>query len=190
MTPEQIMDLPNIIADAEYRRQQEEHYSEDESSDKPATFWINAKKKVSALRFHPKNPRIITEKGIGDMKASIAEFGYTEPVLINLDNVIIAGHKRVSAFLDWDQGNQEIDVRVPNRLLSVDEHERLMLKDNKMEEGNWDYDKLNNEFELVQLEDAGFTEANLTSYGPEPEKKEKEVKEKINKICPHCGGEL
>lgn len=156
---------------------------------KPKTFWITVKKKVSSLRFHPKNPRIITDRGIDKMQESMSEFGYVTPVVANLDNVLIAGHKRVMALLDWEQGEEEIEVRVPNRLLSKEEHEKLMLIDNKMEEGNWDWDKLNNEFDEVLLTEVGFSETELGGYAePEEEHDVSKTKDKktIHVVCPNC----
>ena len=47
-------------------------------------------------------------------------------------------------------------------------------RNNKMEEGHWDYDVLNNQYEPEMLQEIGFSEAQLTDYAPvEKEKKEK-----------------
>ena len=161
---------------------------EEIKTEKPKTWWITQKKKPSVLKFHFKNPRVITDKGIDKMQESMSEFGYVTPVAINLNNVIISGHKRIAALMDWDKGDEEIDVRVPNRLLSNEEHEKLMLLDNKMEEGNWDWDKLNNQFEEALLEEVGFTEIDLGgAVEPEEANEPKAKKQKFKEVsCPNC----
>ena len=44
-----------------------------------------------------RNARSHSDKQIAQIAASIAEFGWTNPVLIGADNVLIAGHARIAA---------------------------------------------------------------------------------------------
>jgi len=53
--------------------------------------------RLSDLQPHPKNPRIHPDKLITKLIASIKEFGFTSPVLIDADNRILAGHARCKA---------------------------------------------------------------------------------------------
>ena len=52
---------------------------------------------VSALRPYPKNARTHSRKQIRQIAKSIERFGFCNPVLIDDDNQIIAGHGRVEA---------------------------------------------------------------------------------------------
>ena len=52
---------------------------------------------IDALRRYPGNPRRHPEKQLVKLAASIAEFGFTIPVLIDADHMIIAGEARVEA---------------------------------------------------------------------------------------------
>lgn len=45
------------------------------------------------------NPRTNSEAQIGQIAASIREFGFVNPILIGDDGVIVAGHARLSAAL-------------------------------------------------------------------------------------------
>lgn len=56
--------------------------------------WTSARIKVSDLKDYEGNPRIITEKGIDDLKESISKFGVAEPIIVNKDYTIIGGHAR------------------------------------------------------------------------------------------------
>ena len=51
----------------------------------------------SALIPYEGNPRIHTEAQIAKLKASIQEYGIVLPVLVDAENVIIAGHAIVQA---------------------------------------------------------------------------------------------
>ena len=52
---------------------------------------------IKALRPNPKNARTHSKKQIGLIKASIEEFGQTKPVIVDDNNVILAGHGFVEA---------------------------------------------------------------------------------------------
>ncbi|MGE0774575.1 MAG: site-specific DNA-methyltransferase [Sphingomonadaceae bacterium] len=54
-------------------------------------------RKADDLKPNPRNARTHTKKQIAQIAASIAEFGFTNPVLINHQNMVIAGHGRVEA---------------------------------------------------------------------------------------------
>ena len=53
--------------------------------------------KVSALLPYAVNSRTHGEPHIAQIAASITEFGFTNPILIDGDNVLIAGHGRLLA---------------------------------------------------------------------------------------------
>jgi len=57
------------------------------------------------------------------------------------------------------RGDKEVDVRVPDRLLTPDEERRLNLRLNK-NNGSWDFDMLAN-FDEDMLKEVGFTAAEL-----------------------------
>lgn len=55
---------------------------------------------VSALKSYDRNPRTHSAKQIKLISESIQEYGFTNPVLIDEHNVIIAGHGRLSAAIE------------------------------------------------------------------------------------------
>ena len=50
--------------------------------------WTIDKRKLSELKEWDKNPRVLTEKWMKDLKKSLTKFGVAEPLVINLDNTI------------------------------------------------------------------------------------------------------
>ena len=80
--------------------------------------WKSEKRKLKDLIPTQNNPRQLTEKEAADLKKSLQKFNLVEIPAINLDNKIISGHQRVSILLAEGRGDEEIDVRVPNRKLT------------------------------------------------------------------------
>lgn len=122
--------------------------------------WKNDKRKVSDLKKWKSNPRQWTEQDIERMSKSIEQFGYTEPIMIDVNNVIVAGNLRYHVLCLQGKHSKTIDVRVPNRKLTAKEFEHYGLLDNKIGEGKWDFEGLANMGLEICLE-VGFTERQL-----------------------------
>lgn len=128
--------------------------------------WHTEKRKISQLKDHPKNPRCIKQEQLKHLKKSFQKFDYVETVVINLDNMIIAGHMRVKILKSQKKKNEEIEVRVPNRMLTPEECDEYLIRSNK-NTGDWDWDILANEWETEKLFDWGFTEDELDFKDPD-----------------------
>jgi hypothetical protein len=141
--------------------------------------WHNEKRKIKDLIPYVANPRQITEKQAQDLKASLERFGIADPLIINTDNTIIGGHQRkkiLETLMNTDP-DFEIDVRVPDRELSIDEARELNVRLNK-NEAEWNFDILANNFELDDLKEWGFESDDLVGYDYQNPKLD-EMEEKI-----------
>jgi len=124
--------------------------------------WHNEKRRIKDIVPYVANPRQITDKQAKDLKASLAKFGLADPLIINTNNELIGGHQRkkiLETLLGVDP-DFEIDVRVPDRELSIDEARELNVRLNK-NAGQWDFDILANNFELDDLLEWGFDKGEL-----------------------------
>ncbi len=124
--------------------------------------WHNEKRAIHDLIPYVANPRQITEKQAKDLKASLERFGIADPLIINTDDTIIGGHQRkkiLETLMGYDPDYQ-IDVRVPDRELGIDEVRELNVRLNK-NVAEWNFDTLANNFELDDLRDWGFEEREL-----------------------------
>lgn len=171
--------------------------------------WHDEKRAIKDLVPYVANPRQITEKQAKDLKASLDKFGLADPIIINTDNTIIGGHqrKKILESLMGVAPDYMIDVRVPDRELSIDEMRELNVRLNK-NMGAWDFDILANNFELDDLLDWGFekSDLDLDLWMPEPPEdaepqidKAEELREKWGvktgnmyglgafTVCPKCG---
>ena len=123
--------------------------------------WSNDVRKVCDLVPYDKNPREIDKRGEDGMDSSFAEFNYVEPIVINTDNRIIAGHQRYETLKRLGRSEETIEVRVPNRKLTEKEYRAYLLISNRSG-GTWSWDKLAKEFDIAELLNAGFDSLDLS----------------------------
>lgn len=117
--------------------------------------WHNEKRKVKDLVPFEFNPRKLSEEKKQLLINSIEKFNLAEVPAINLDNVIIAGHQRIKVLMELGRGEEEIDVRLPNRLLNEKEYKEYNITSN-IPVGFWDVDVLDESFSDINLEELGL----------------------------------
>ena len=103
--------------------------------------WSTEKRKVRDLVPAEYNPRQMNEKQAKELEKSLKKFGLVEIPAIDQDNTLLAGHMRMATMIQLGRGEEEIDVRVPNRKLTDAEAKEYNLRSNK-NTGEWDMDKL------------------------------------------------
>jgi ParB-like chromosome segregation protein Spo0J len=119
---------------------------------------------VEQLIPYVRNARTHSEDQIAQIAASIAEFGFVNPVLIGADDVIVAGHGRVLAAKRL--GLADVPVIVLDHL-SEAQRRALVIADNKLaENAGWDEPMLRAELSALQderydLDLLGFAEDEL-----------------------------
>jgi len=107
-------------------------------------------RKISELRPYPRNARTHSRKQIKQIKASIEEFGFTNPILIDENDQIMAGHGRVEAAKLL--GLAEIPT-VQIGHLSAAQKKAYILADNRLAElAGWDKEILTVELQSLQAE--------------------------------------
>ena len=121
--------------------------------------WSTQKRRVDDLIPFEGNPRQMTEKQQADLKKSLEKFNLVEIPAIDMDNKICAGHQRLKIMKLLGRGQEEIDVRVPNRKLTDAEFKEYNLRSNK-NVGGWDDELLVN-FDEAELLRVGFESEDL-----------------------------
>ena len=139
--------------------------------------WHNEKRIIKDLLPYEFNPRQITAKQVEDLKKSLSKFGLVEIPVIDIDNVIVAGHQRLKIMQILGHGEEEIDVRVPNRKLTEEEFKEYNIRSNK-NVGEWDFDILANNFDMDDLTSWGFETTELDKYfSEEPTEQDDKIPE-------------
>lgn len=111
--------------------------------------------KVKDLKPYEKNPRK-NDKAVKYVAESIKQFGFKVPIVIDKDNVIIAGHTRYKA--SKKLGLLEVPCIIADDLTD-EQVKAFRLADNKVSEySEWDYDILNLELSdlSMNMNDFGF----------------------------------
>lgn len=121
--------------------------------------WHTEKRKVSDLVPYEKNPRKLSDFMAQKMKESLENFNLVEIPAIDTSNRIVAGHQRMKIMLALGRGEEEIDVRVPNRALTEKEFKEYNIRSN-LNVGDWDWSQLEDIDEAFLL-DLGFSSEQL-----------------------------
>lgn len=121
---------------------------------------------VNRIKPYPNNPRI-NKEAVDKVAASISEFGWRQPLVLDADNVIIVGHTRLQAAKRLHM--KEVPVLIADDL-TEEQIKAYRLADNKTAEfAEWDIDKLREELDdiaEIDMESFGF---DLSAFDDEPE---------------------
>jgi ParB-like chromosome segregation protein Spo0J len=157
---------------------------------------------IDKLIPYARNARTHSPAQIDQIAASIAEFGFTNPILVGSDGVIIAGHGRLEAARKL--GLETVPVIVLDHLTPT-QRRALVIADNRIaENAGWDEEMLS--LELAELQELDFN-LELTGFSDEKfgllsledrdeEQSESSAKEidvdsyKMMHKCPKCGFEF
>lgn len=137
--------------------------------------WKIEKRKLKDLKPHPKNPREFTQKGMKDLENSINSIGFMQPININQDGVILSGHARTLKLKEM--GETEVDVYVPDRMLTPKQEEEVLVRANANTAGKWDWDLLANNFELEEINEWGLEVPDMRIEEEEDLEEEQGIKE-------------
>ena len=130
--------------------------------------WTTQKIRLSDLVAWEKNPVKLSKADAEQIRISLEKFGQVMPLVANAPSQsgtrrLIDGHQRKSVELaskKWGP-DTEVDVRVPNRLLTPAECDELSLR-LRRNHGETDVRKLVQNFEFNDLLNFGFTESELS----------------------------
>ena len=119
--------------------------------------WSTERRKVNDLVPQSVNPRKISEAKRMKLIESLQRFNLVDLPVIDHDGTIVSGHQRMRALQAIGRGEEEIEVRVPNRQLTDKERKEYTLMANQ-HFGEWDAELLE-EFTAadVDLEGMGFS---------------------------------
>jgi DNA modification methylase len=116
---------------------------------------------TTALKPWAKNARTHSKKQIRQLAASITEFGFTNPILIDNDNTVLAGHGRLAAAALLSMGSVPC-VRLET--MTPAQKRAYVIADNKLAlNAGWDEDLLAEELKGLLADDDGF-DVSLTGF--------------------------
>jgi ParB-like chromosome segregation protein Spo0J len=108
-------------------------------------------RKIEDVKPYERNPRL-NDKAVDAVAASLSEFGFRQPIVVDEDGVIIAGHTRWKAATKLGLGKVPVHVATD---LTPDQVRAYRLADNRSGEiAEWDLSIL--PIELNELREGGF----------------------------------
>ena len=150
--------------------------------------WFNARRKVSDLKPFADNPRMITAKEKRELKESFKKYNYVEPIVINADDTILAGHQRVKTLQDLGRGEEEIDVRMPTKLLTEADFREYNIRSN-LNGGSWVFEMLLEKNAFADLVKWGFDPGDIGFDSSTPKVKIGELGDMKYQILIECEDE-
>jgi ParB-like chromosome segregation protein Spo0J len=114
--------------------------------------------KLKDIKPNPNNPRVLRDDKFQKLKQSIKEFPKMlslRPMVIDENNVVLGGNMRLRALQEL--GYNDIDEAWVKKSsdLTEEEKKRFIIADN-VAFGEWDWDTLANDWEVVDLEAWGL----------------------------------
>lgn len=158
--------------------------------------------RVGELKKYEKNSRTHSAEQIKQIERSINEFGFTNPILVDENSEIIAGHGRLEAAKNL---KLEMVPTITLEGLTEEQKKAYVIADNKLAlNADWDLDILS--VELQGLDEIGFDLdllgfdqkelAQLMTIVPDFEPATESEQGKLDELdpkwidCPHCGKEF
>lgn len=154
-------------------------------------------KPISEIKEYANNPRR-NDDAVKAVKNSVSAFGFRIPIVIDRNNIIVAGHTRVRAC--YELGITEVPCIIADDL-TEEQIRAFRLADNKTAEiAGWDFAKLEEELEDIldiDMDQFGFHTADdidVDSFFNTPATAIGEGDQHGNRsrtvVCPHCGEEF
>lgn len=147
-------------------------------------------KNISELKPYKNNTKKHPKEQVERIAESIRQFGFTQPVLVDKNNVVVAGHGRILGAKK--AGLKQVPV-VCMEDLTEEQITAYRLVDNKLNESDWDFNLLDMEIENIagiDMQVFGF-DGNMNDE--ELEKAMKEVKFKVKSkflVVVSCNNEM
>jgi ParB-like chromosome segregation protein Spo0J len=143
---------------------------------------------ITAVQPYDRNPRI-NDGAVDAVAASLREFGFRQPIVVDQFGTIIAGHVRHKAAIKM--GMKKVPVYVATDL-TPEQVRAYRLADNKTHElSDWDFSLLEKELEGLDFDmtQFGFDSLDFDPVSADEVPRLDEIETKPI-ICPHCGREF
>lgn len=109
---------------------------------------------ITSLKSYPRNPRTHSDKQIHQIAESIKRFGFTNPILIDADGGIIAGHGRVEAAKLL--GIERVPTIRLDRMTEAEKRAYIIADNRLAENAGWDHALLALELQYIAELDIDF----------------------------------
>ena len=119
---------------------------------------------INTIKPYENNPRKLSELAIEKVAMSLKEYGFRQPIVVDKNNIIVAGHTRYRA--SKKLGYKQVPITIVDNL-TPEQINAYRIADNRTaEESDWDNDLLKMQIKELELKDfnldlLGFNEDQL-----------------------------
>ena len=119
---------------------------------------------INSIKPYENNPRKLSETAIGKVAMSLKEYGFRQPIVVDKDRIIVAGHTRFRA--SQKLGLEQVPISIIDNL-TPEQINAYRIADNRTaEESEWDNELLKMEIKDLEAKDfkldlLGFNEEQL-----------------------------
>jgi DNA modification methylase len=119
---------------------------------------------INTIKPYENNPRKLSEQAIEKVAMSLKEYGFRQPIVVDKNNIIVAGHTRYRA--SKKLGYTKVPITIVDNL-TPEQINAYRIADNRTaEESDWDNELLKMEIKELELKDfnldlLGFNEDQL-----------------------------
>ncbi len=140
---------------------------------------------IGQLKPYDKNPRKISSDAVDAVAGSIAAFGFRQPIIVDKDHVIIAGHTRLAAAKKL--GLETVPIVIAHDM-TPEQVRAYRLADNRVAEfSQWDIDLLKIELDEIDLD---LNYAQFDDILKEAPKEKESEPPTISDVCSQCGARI
>lgn len=142
---------------------------------------------IDTIILNPDNPRVIKDESFEKLVKSIQTFPkmlFLRPIIVDINNVVLGGNMRLEACRHL--GKKEIPIMIADDLTDEQKKE-FIIKDN-ISNGNWDYEKLIDGWDVDLLKSWDLDVPDL-NFENNTEDKSNELSNDIFKIEVDCDNE-
>lgn len=146
--------------------------------------------KLEDIHPYPENAKQHPPEQIDKIALSIKEFGFNQPVVLDRENIIIVGHGRFEAA-------QLLNLKTIPAIhvdLTAEQAKAYRLADNKLNESEWEMDKVLQEIKALEEADfdislTGFSKEELQQFESASVEEQGQLDQKTSEslTCPECG---
>lgn len=130
---------------------------------------------IDEIKPNPNNPRIIKDNKYKQLVKSIKDFPQMleiRPIVVNDDMMVLGGNMRLKASIE--AGLTELPI-IKASDLTQEQQQEFIIKDN-LGYGEWDWQQLNDEWNLEELEEWGL---DLPSFDIAPPEEPTDMSDKL-----------
>lgn len=132
-------------------------------------------KQIRDLKPYKKNAKKHPKSQVEQIANSIKEFGFTQPVLIDSENNVVAGHGRILGAKK--AGLKAVPVMYIQGLTN-EQIDAYRLVDNKLNESDWDYNILDEELQRLFDE----SEIDMSLFGFDADLSDEELDKALKEV--------